>query len=196
MIPVEFNSITLPDYDIKEILRYAKTKSAEGLPLDECLNDLRNIEGKVAFAEFNIENLSENLDLGFAKTVSKDLHKALGNSEKILVFAATIGLEPDRLAAKYARISPAKSVLIQAIATERIEALCDEFCNRRKAFYEAQGCCMKPRFSPGYGDLSLELQRQLLPALDCQRLLGISLSESLLMMPSKSVTAIAGIYRK
>lgn len=196
MMPVQFKTYSLPDCDIKEILRYAKTKSADGLPLDECIKELEGLKGMVAFAEFDIENNSEEIDLGFAKTVSKDLHKALGQSEKALVFAATLGLVPDRLTAKYARLSPVKSVLIQAIATERIEALCDLFCKEQKEYYRSLGLDLKPRFSPGYGDLPLAMQRKLLPALNSERLLGITLSESLLMMPTKSVTAIAGIYRR
>ena len=52
---------------------------------------------------------------------------------------------------------------------------------------------MKPRFSPGYGDLSLEMQRDIFRVLDCPRKIGLTLNESLLMSPSKSVTAIIGI---
>ncbi len=196
MISPQYRTVSLPDFDTAEILRYAKTKTAEGLPLAECLDDLRSLEGKAAFAEFPIEHTAEGLDLGFAKTASKDLQKALGESEKILLFAATVGILPDRLTAKYSRLSPTRAVLIQAIATERIETLCDAFCRERKAYYDAQGFVLKPRFSPGYGDLPLAMQSDILSALDCHRLLGISLTKSLLMMPSKSVTAIAGICRK
>ena len=52
---------------------------------------------------------------------------------------------------------------------------------------------LRPRFSPGYGDLPLELQKDVFRVLDCPRKIGLSLNESLLMSPSKSVTAIIGI---
>ena len=80
-------------------------------------------------------------------------------------------------------------MFFQAIGAERIESLCDAFCAER----EAEGLRLRPRFSPGYGDLPLELQRDLFRGLDCSRKIGLTLNESLLMSPSKSVTAIAGI---
>ena len=58
---------------------------------------------------------------------------------------------------------------------------------------EFPGLALTERFSPGFGDLPLELQRQVTEALDCPRSLGITLGESLLMTPSKSVTAIIGM---
>ena len=53
-----------------------------------------------------------------------------------------------------------------------------------------------PRFSAGYGDFSLEFQRNICDALDCQRKIGITLQESLIMLPTKSVTAIIGIKNR
>ena len=50
------------------------------------------------------------------------------------------------------------------------------------------------RFSPGYGDLPLDVQRPLFAALDVPRKIGVSLTDSLLMAPSKSVSAIIGIH--
>ena len=50
------------------------------------------------------------------------------------------------------------------------------------------------RFSPGYGDMPLQTQSVLLAALDAQRKLGITLSKSLLMTPTKSVTAVIGLF--
>ena len=58
---------------------------------------------------------------------------------------------------------------------------------------QAEGKFLKPRFSPGYGDLPLEMQRDIFRVLDCSRKIGLTLNESLLMSPSKSVTAIVGI---
>ena len=57
----------------------------------------------------------------------------------------------------------------------------------------AEGRTCTPRFSPGYGDLPLETQRDVFRLLDCERKIGVWLNESLLMTPSKSVTAIFGL---
>ena len=52
---------------------------------------------------------------------------------------------------------------------------------------------IKPRFSPGYGDVPLEIQKDIVMLLDCAKRIGVSLNDSLLMSPSKSVTAFIGL---
>ena len=56
-----------------------------------------------------------------------------------------------------------------------------------------RGLFLRPRFSPGYGDFSLEHQREFFRILEVQKKIGVTLTESLLMMPSKSVTAVIGL---
>ena len=57
------------------------------------------------------------------------------------------------------------------------------------------GCALRHRFSPGYGDLPLSVQPAFLAALDATRRLGITLTSSFLMVPTKSVTAFVGVAR-
>ena len=45
-----------------------------------------------------------------------------------------------------------------------------------------------------YGDLDFEEAVSIFAVLDCPRRIGLSLNESLLMSPTKSVTAIIGLY--
>ena len=61
------------------------------------------------------------------------------------------------------------------------------------ALMEAEGLSLRPRFSPGYGDFPLSMQTPIFDALDCPRKIGVSLNASLLMSPSKSVTAVIGL---
>ena len=53
----------------------------------------------------------------------------------------------------------------------------------------------RPRFSPGYGDVPLDAQRDIFSALDISKNLSVYLNDSLLMSPSKSVTAFVGIKK-
>ena len=123
---------------------------------------------------------------------SKDLAKCLAGCNEIVLFAATIGLEIDRHIARCGRFAPAKALLMQAYGAERVETLCNRFCNDfQKSLSEKLSCTA--RFSPGYGDLPLETQKDFFRLLDCNRKIGVSLNESLLMTPSKSVTAVFGI---
>lgn len=126
---------------------------------------------------------------------SKNLATCLKGSSEIVIFAATIGLDIDRHIAKYQRFSPTKALLMQAYGAERVEALCDAFCQDIEAEVGLEGLTCTNRFSPGYGDLPLEKQIDVFRLLDCNRQIGISLNESLLMTPSKSVTAIFGLKK-
>ncbi len=51
------------------------------------------------------------------------------------------------------------------------------------------------RYSPGYGDYPLSEQRRLLSILDASRRVGVSLTDALVMAPSKSVSAVIGVTR-
>ena len=113
-----------------------------------------------------------------------------------VVFGATVGLAIDRLIARYGHISPVKALFFQAIGAERIEAVCDLFCADIQREYAACGYQAGARFSPGYGDFPLSAQRDIFRVLDCSRKIGLSLNSSLLMSPSKSVTAIIGLSRE
>ena len=197
MCVVESKLYAEPSIDRKEILRYAG--AAEGLYeiellLDECLEELKGkLSYRVCFCELPIRRTDDVLILGSLSIASKDLQKNLKDCERATVFAATVGLELDRLIARYARLSPSKALLFQAIGAERIEALCDSFNRDVTEEKKGKGLLTRPRFSPGYGDFPIEVQRDLFAMLDCTKRIGISLNESLLMTPSKSVTAIIGI---
>ena len=194
---VYIKTYAAPLYDTKEVLRYAGAKNPTDeivALMQECINEIGDsLTYKVCYAEYSVEACDEEINLTFAKTNSRDLKKNLKDCESIVLFAATVGLELDRLIAKYSRISPAKALMLQAIGTERIESLCNVFNKEIAEKVHLIGKCTKPRFSPGYGDLPLELQQCIFKVLDCPRKIGVSLNESLLMSPSKSVTAIIGI---
>ena len=136
------------------------------------------------------------MDLGFAKSSSKSLQKLLEPCEELLLFAATIGGYPDRMMLRYGRSSPTKALCYSAVGSERVESLCDLFEKEMREELLGQGALLTPRFSPGYGDLPLSLQNEVFGALDPQKYLGMTLNESALMWPCKSVTAIMGIEKK
>jgi len=117
--------------------------------------------------------------------------KMLTGCEKAVLLACTMGLQFDgRLRAMQAR-NMADALILNACGSALVEQGCDsaetEIAARFPEFY------LTDRFSPGYGDLPLQIQKDLCAALDVQRRLGISLTDSMLMNPSKSVTAIIGL---
>ncbi len=106
----------------------------------------------------------------------------LHGANQVAIFCATVGLGIDRLIRRYSAVSPTKALLLQALGTERVESLCDAFCD------SLQPNAGK-RFSAGYGNIPLQVQSTICSLLDCSRKIGVSLSDRLLMTPSKSVTA-------
>ena len=130
----------------------------------------------------------------FCNIKSKALSNSLRGCHKAVVFSATLGIESERLIQKHMRISAAKALCLEAIGNAQIEAVCDTFCDELKK--ENPSFSLVPRFSPGYGDLSLDFQRSLLTVLNASKNIGVSLNESLSMSPSKSVTAIIGLKQK
>ena len=189
--------VGIPDdglYDTREILRYAKLGGgeAEALPLRECLALAQGLGGaRAVWRTLPLRLAAPTVDAGPVSIVSRDLCRALDGCEAGIVFAATLGIGMDRLIARYQRISPVRALLLHAIGAERIEHACDLLVSRLAR--DHAGRRFRPRFSPGYGDLPLSAQREVFGLLDCERRIGLTLNESLVMSPSKSVTAFMGI---
>lgn len=190
-------NLTPPAFDKKEIYRYAGVKEPskqEQALLIDCLAEAESVFSyRVCYREFSVSFYDGGTDLSFIRTASEDLQKNLAGCESIVLFAATIGITLDRLVSRYLKTSPARALLLSAIGAERIESLCNAFNQEITKEKEALGLFTVPRFSPGYGDLPLSVQKDIFSVLDCPRKIGLSLNESLLMSPSKSVTALIGV---
>ncbi len=186
----------------REVWRYAGFPSAE-MPNGELRELLAQVCGELS-GSFSYRVCWRRLDLEREENgetpdflhESSDLAKCLRGCGEIVIFAATVGLEIDRYVARNQQVNPTKALLAQAYGAERVECLCDVFCGEIKECVRREGLACTPRFSPGYGDLPLEAQRELFALLDCSRRIGVSLNGSLLMTPSKSVTAIFGLRKQ
>ena len=81
--------------------------------------------------------------------------------------------------------------MADALCSAAIEGFCD-LLNARLA----EGLSTRARFSPGYGDMSLEYQRDFISVLDAGKNIGLALTQSLMLTPTKSVTALIGIQNE
>lgn len=182
-----------PRFDKKEILRYAGAKkdSPEISELiKSCIEEVKDkLTYKVCYGVFPVSVKGNMVDLSFMKTESNSLAKNLVRCRSTILFSATVGIEIDRLISRYGRISPSRALIFQAIGAERIESLCNEFTK----FIQKEYGATVPRFSPGYGDFRLEVQKDFFRVLEPGKRIGLTLNESMLMTPTKSVTAIIGI---
>ncbi len=186
-----------PPIDKDEILRYAGVRELTPdmeIILEQCLDEIDDkLIYRVCWGEFSLSAEEDFLDVGFAKLESKDLAKNLNGCSSVVVFAATVGIEIDRQIARYGAVAPTKALFFQAIGAERIESLCNLFCMKIEEEKQKLGKGTRPRFSAGYGDLSIYVQNDIFRVLNPQKRIGLALGKSMLMSPSKSVTAIIGI---
>lgn len=179
-----------PEIDFKEIRRYARCPEDLEAEISDCLSE---IAGKLSYKVCYTELEVTEEPVKTWKENSKSLCKNLENCKRVILFAAGIGIEIDRLIARYSRISPSKALFFQAIGAERIETLCNVFNDDMRSNVQQSRLFLRPRFSPGYGDFSLEAQKDIFRILDCSKRIGVTLNDSLIMSPSKSVTALIGV---
>lgn len=132
------------------------------------------------------------LDFSCFQTKSKNLSKNLKDCDRVILFAATLGTGVDLLIRRYSRLEMSRALMMQAVGAAMIEAFCDEENERLKEEFLRQGYYLRPRFSPGYGDFPLSVQKDMVRVLETEKRVGITLTDSLLMVPSKSVTAVIG----
>lgn len=105
--------------------------------------------------------------------------------------AATLSAQGDMFISRAKARSMTDALIADALASAEIE----QICNKAEAAIvkELQGKYTTWRFSPGYGDLPLDLQEDILSLLDAQRKIGLTVTDSSVLIPTKSVTAIMGV---
>lgn len=184
------------EYDRREILRYSMCAGCEDAStldvMEECIKECTgsaSFSRRVSYIELPVRSLdtgSGRIDMELITVKSRDLARNLDGCKRVVIFAATIGPGIDRLIKKYTKLDPVKALFMQAIGAERVEDACNTFC---RTYPEK----LRPRFSPGFGDLSLSIQPDILRLVNAAKNLSITLDDGFLMSPSKSVTAFAGL---
>ena len=155
----------------------------------ESYNDLCSVANPRAVYLYSPIKIEANtVDFGYMSFESSNLAVNLEGCAQAYVFAATLGVEGDRMIEKYSRVMQAKALVCDTVASYMIEGFCD-YINALLT----QNKQSKPRFSPGYGDLSLLSQEKILSCLDATKKIGVALTDSFMMVPTKSVSAIIGV---
>lgn len=134
-------------------------------------------------------------DLGLVLP-GQDIHQLLKDCDRAVLFALTLGPGPEQLIRREGLRSPTAALILDACASAACEQACDDLQHQLEEQLCSPVIFSTDRFSPGYGDLPLTVQRPLLELLDAQRRCGITLSDTCIMTPRKSVTAIFGLADK
>lgn len=188
--------------DRNEVLRYlgySKTVVNEEIvnSIEPVIDEaMKVISPRACYSRFALEMLDDNvIRLPYGDVTSRHLTINLKGCHGIFFFAATIGAPFDRLMARMRVSSMAKAAILQAIGATAVESLCDILCDKLAKEAEANGEKLRARYSPGFGDYGLDNQVGFFSTLTPQKYAGITLNESLIMSPEKSVTALIGIEK-
>ena len=180
---------------VRDVMRYLRVRESDATMrrlLEECSNCVyEKAVPKAVYARVSVEVKNNTVDFGFMNVKSESLSSHLQNCDEAYIMAATLGVGIDRLFERYNRILQTKAAVCDATASALIESFCD-YVNG----FIVDGKNAVMRFSPGYGDFDLKHQTEILSFLDANKKIGITLTDSLMMVPTKSITAIIGIKRE
>lgn len=205
---MDINSSDIKNCDLRNAVKHREIYRYLGYGINEPDEDVRIlveevlsellavIKPKSIYRLYDCRTEGSSVFAGNLELKSRALSGNLAQCGRVALLAATLGLEADKLLQRYEIINMAKASIVQACGAACIEAYCNLIQEKiRAAAQEESGEALyiRPRFSPGYGDLPLETQRDIFSALDCTKRIGLTLTQSLLMYPTKSVTALIGL---
>ena len=159
------------------------------------ISEMQNvIQPRMIYKQFPLHWQTETtIELADLVIQSENLTRNLKDCASVYCMAATLGIGVDRLLTRAAAVRMSDAVIYQAIAAAMIEEFCDEINEKIRLEAEEQGLYCRPRFSPGYGDFSIQYQPDFVRLLDAPRKIGLTVTDSCLLVPMKSVTAIIGL---
>lgn len=166
--------------------------------ISDCEKEILSVlEPKYIYKILEIQNVDTNEGIVTFKSCrvvfkGRDIAKHLNGCEKAAVMACTASAGVDRLLRLYQIQDMTKAVVGDSLASAAIEQICDL---AQKEISEKADGYTTWRFSCGYGDFPIETQREIVALLDTQKRIGLSATESCMLVPAKSVTAVFGISK-
>ncbi len=181
---------------LSEALRYMQAGESEQSckKAERALGLLRSISApRFVYRIFPISRENEGFSLCGTQAIlcGKSAELMLQGCHSAALMICTLGFGFEAELRKRQAVNMADALILDACGSALVEEGCDNAQMEIRA--ALPGKFLTDRFSPGYGDLSLELQRDISGILNAEKLLGVHLNESLLFYPSKTVSAIIGI---
>lgn len=193
--------LQLTEIDRKETLRYLGWRGTPISPaletqITRCLEKARSLlEPKWIFRRFSLVREPNGIQLTGTNLLleGNDIAQHLENAQECYLLCVTLGLPIERQIRQSLLTAPEEGVIYDACATAAVEQAADLAEQEISQECATRGKAITWRFSPGYGDLPLALQGPFLSVLDAHRKIGLTVNESQLLTPGKSVTAILGV---
>lgn len=185
----------------KEVLRYAGHR-AEDIPphidaaadrvIDACK---AAVTPRSVVRRCGITETAEGVAINGTGLVLKgeDIKKHLSGCGECYIICVTAGTGADGFIRTMMAVDTVHGLLADGAATAAVESCCDSVENKLRAELKKEGKYLTWRYSPGYGDFPFTQQPDILAFLQADKFIGVTCTDSCLMLPSKSVTAIMGI---
>lgn len=165
--------------------------------MEECFEELDKIaEVRWTSRAFACSVGERELRIAERIFVSEKLCNNLTGCEEVLFFAVTLGTEVDRRLKRYQIMEVSKAAVLQACAAAYLEEACDFYQEQLEEQYRREEKFLRPRYSPGYGDFKIQYQEDILQMLDAAKKIGLTRTDSYMLTPSKSVTAVIGVGKE
>lgn len=128
---------------------------------------------------------------------SSSLSRHMRGACRALFMASTAGPAPEeRSALLQSRGQMLEASFFEAIASAVADRVLDGLQSYVISAIRGMGFELGKRFSPGYGDLSLSHQVDFLAMTEATSLIGVSCNEAFVLLPRKSVTAVAPVFAR
>ena len=190
--------LSLSSLEIDQVLRYMGCPPGQAEPslrktVEECAGELlAAIRPRWVSRVFSLSFEADGVRLDNGLLLpGQDLKHHLAGCTQAALFALTLSAQADACIRRAESRDMLRALALDCCASQAVEQLCDQ----AEAILQSQfpGCFFPYRFSPGYGDLPLTLQGDLLQLLDAPRKIGLCATASHLLTPRKSVTALMGV---
>lgn len=174
---------------MREALRYLGYRGNEP---DEAVSELLERgykELSAAAVTRSCYKVADKTEVG-TLLIGENIRKHLAKSDRVIFFAATLGSAADGVIRRAEITNMAYALVLDALASAMVEEYCDTTEQEMK---RAVGGNFTWRFSPGYGDYPISVQSDLIRWLDAGKLIGLTVTDSDILIPRKSVTAVIGV---
>ncbi len=149
---------------------------------------------KVLYKVFDLNNKEHSQFIHDKILIGTSIKRFLGAPSQLILCATTLGSRVDTLIRKEGIMSISSAVLIDTAAMVVIEEHLNLWMETIALTEPLKGHYLSPRYSPGYGDMPLSMQKDILQELQSQKQIGLTVSDSGILLPKKSVTAVIGVY--
>ena len=184
---------------INDALRYMKVPPDKKTPelVETVKNAFEKLENYIAprciFGRFHIKKFDGGIEIEGAYIYSSNIAKLTSKSDECYLLAATLGHEADRQILIAQQKNMLDGIALDSCASVCVDAFIDDFIKNEIEPGLKEKEFLTTRFSPGYGDLNMNVTEDIITILNAAKHIGLSVTRSMMMTPIKSVTAIIGI---